>query len=241
VRFEQVFVVERARHLGGDWPQGFVRLGARAGDELLAAWTDAGFFVDRALAERRPDWKQLIPYCVISREAREIFVVRRTSAQSEARLHGRYSIGLGGHLGPEDGDGRMLIRRGLLRELDEELVLPPVLPEPRFLGLLNDDTTEVGSVHVGLVFCLDLPAGATLRVRENHKMSGNFATPPTSGTQPAPPPPDVPDPALARVEEIIKLWQDLDRFESWSRILLQANVWRGCGGSSPDGPAANRS
>lgn len=238
---ERVFVVERARHFAGAWPQGFLRLDRHQGHALLQRWTADGFFVPRNDAERQPAWKQLIPYCLILRGAGEIFVVQRSSAQGESRLHGRSSIGLGGHLGPEDAGDARLIRRGLWRELHEELELPEPLPEPRFLGLLNDEASDVGRVHVGLVFRLDLAAQAAVRVRENHKMSGTFAPVPTSEPRSVDASGRCPDPALARVVETAKVWQNLDRFESWSRILLQARTWRDQDGSSSDDPAANRS
>jgi predicted NUDIX family phosphoesterase len=220
-RDEQVFIVDREAVFDGRWPQGFVPAADVAGRSLLQRLLAAGRFVPRAPAEAEPAWKQLIPYCMLAR-AGQLFVVRRTSAQSEARLHGRLSIGLGGHLGPADGEGEPMIANGLERELREEIFLPDSLPEPRFLGLLNDDQTEVGRVHCGLVFRLDLLPGTAIRIRETHKMSGRFHPLPTDAGSRRSSAPDTPAPLV----ETPEVWQDPGRFESWSRLLLEARAWR---------------
>jgi predicted NUDIX family phosphoesterase len=96
--------------------------------------------------------------------------MRRTRAGGDARLHERWSIGVGGHLGPADAS----VEAGLLREFHEEL-LADWQPSVRPLGLLNDDRTPVGRVHLGIVFEADA-AGRAVAVRETHKLSGAFAT-----------------------------------------------------------------
>ena len=116
-------------------------------------------------------WKQVIPYPVL-RDGSRWFLMRRTRAGGDARLHDRYSIGVGGHVNPEDGglDGDLstALRREWLEELDVEFV-----PAFRFVGLLNDDTTPVGRVHVGLVYEADA-AGRPVAIRETEKLSGAF-------------------------------------------------------------------
>ena len=96
--------------------------------------------------ERDPAFKQVIPYLVL-RDGSRYFLMQRTTAGADARLHGRYSIGVGGHLNP--GDGGLL--GGLRREWHEELVAD-FIPEFELVALLNDDTTEVGAVHLGAVY-----------------------------------------------------------------------------------------
>jgi predicted NUDIX family phosphoesterase len=172
---------------------------------MLAAFASAGFFVERPAAEQDPGSKQLIPYCVL-RQPDRLFWVQRKPAAGETRLHGRLSIGLGGHVNPEEYDvvvGPDLFRTALARELGEELVGTDGL-EPRFLGLLNDDQDEVGRVHAGLVHAIDLPAGRSPlpAVREISKMAGGWGS----------------------LAELDALWQDPARFESWSRILIQAGI-----------------
>jgi predicted NUDIX family phosphoesterase len=118
--------------------------------------------------EEDPSFKQVIPYLVL-RDHERWFLMRRTRAGGDARLHDRWSIGVGGHLNPGDVD----VPGGLRREWREEL---DAAFEPAFelVGLLNDDTTPVGSVHVGLVFVADA-AGRPVAIRETHKLEGAFA------------------------------------------------------------------
>jgi predicted NUDIX family phosphoesterase len=97
--------------------------------------------------------------------------MQRTKAGGDARLHDLYSLGIGGHLNPEDGG----VLEGLRREFHEEMVADWE-PEPRLLGLLNDDDVLVGQVHVGVVFEADA-AGQSLAIRETEKLSGRFVAP----------------------------------------------------------------
>ena len=104
--------------------------------------------------------------------------MRRTRGGADARLHDLWSIGVGGHLNPGD-DG---VLGGLRREWHEE-VEAAFDPQPRFVGLLNDDTTPVGRVHLGLVFEIEA-AGRPVAVRETDKLSGGFAPTEPSGPSP---------------------------------------------------------
>ena len=105
------------------------------------------------------------------RDGHRLFLMQRTRAGGDARLHDRYSLGIGGHLNPEDGG----VMGGLLREFHEEMVADWE-PEPRLIGLLNDDDVLVGQVHVGVVFEADA-AGRPLAIRETEKLSGSFVDP----------------------------------------------------------------
>jgi predicted NUDIX family phosphoesterase len=127
-----------------------------------------GHFRPRSVAEDDPSWKQLIPYLVV-RDADRVWLMRRSRAGGDARLHDRFSIGVGGHLNPDDGD----VLGGLRREFDEELDAPW---EPRFtlLGVLNADDDAVGQVHLGLVYEADA-GGRRVAIRETHKLQGRFA------------------------------------------------------------------
>jgi predicted NUDIX family phosphoesterase len=219
----EVFVVDRAALFGGEWPQGFVALDQTAGSDLLRQAHDLGRFVDRPTAERTPAWKQWIPYCVVrcrpagTESESGVFCVRRTRGQSEARLHGLWSIGLGGHIEPVDVAGatgaESFFGAALRRELEEELSIDTRLTiQPKFLGLLNDDGTEVGQVHAGLVYAWDveLPAataGGQVGIAEVGKMEGGFGS----------------------LVEFRKLWQNPDQFETWSRFLVGAGVVPGVG------------
>ena len=120
--------------------------------------------------ETDPRFKQVIPYLVL-RDGPRYFLMRRTRAGVDVRLHDRFSIGVGGHLNPGDVN----LAGGLAREWAEELEAGFV-PEFRLLGLLNDDDTDVGRVHVGVVFVTDAE-GRTVAIRETEKLEGRFAGP----------------------------------------------------------------
>ena len=98
--------------------------------------------------------------------------MHRTDAGGDARLHGKASIGVGGHLNPVD-DGEDALMAGLRREWHEELETDWE-PEFELVGLLNDDSNPVGAVHLGVVFVVEA-AGRPVRVREHDKLVGAFA------------------------------------------------------------------
>jgi predicted NUDIX family phosphoesterase len=137
---------------------------------FVAAVERDGRYEARSRMEQDPDFKQIIPYLVL-RDGSRYFLMQRTSAGGDGRLHGRYSIGVGGHLNP--GDGSLLA--GLHREWAEELVADFV-PDFQLLALLNDDTTPVGAVHLGAVYGADA-AGRSIAIRETDKLTGGFAEP----------------------------------------------------------------
>ena len=164
---ERVYVVPR-----DVLPDGAGWYGLRTDDleTFVAAVERDGRYEPREAMERDPAFKQIIPYLVL-RDGERYFLMQRTAAGSDARLHGRYSIGVGGHLNP--GDGGML--GGLRREWDEELVAAFV-PSFRLVALLNDDTTPVGAVHLGAVYVADVD-GRSVAIRETDKLTGGFADP----------------------------------------------------------------
>jgi predicted NUDIX family phosphoesterase len=98
--------------------------------------------------------------------------MRRTRAGGDARLHDRWSIGVGGHLNPGDGDLAGGLRREWAEEIDAGFV-----PDFELVGLLNDDETDVGSVHLGAVYVADA-MGRAVAIRETEKLTGSFATAP---------------------------------------------------------------
>jgi predicted NUDIX family phosphoesterase len=184
---ERVLVVPRAVVPdGGAWHG----LRSHGLVDFLALAAAVGRFEPRAVMEADPSHKQLIPYLVL-RDGDDYFLMRRTKAGGDARLHDRWSIGVGGHLNPGDAD----VFGGLRREWREELVAEF---EPEFvpLALLNDDSTAVGAVHLGVVFVADA-AGRPVRVRETDKLEGRFRS-------------------AADVAAV------LDDLETWSRIVFEA-------------------
>lgn len=136
-------------------------------ERLVAA---EGEFRPRPEMELDRSWKQVIPYLVL-RDGDRYFLMQRTRAGGDARLHDLWSIGVGGHLNPGDGD----LAGGLRREWREELDAA-FEPEFELLGLLNDDSTDVGSVHLGAVYLADA-RGRPVAIRETHKLAGAFAEP----------------------------------------------------------------
>ena len=118
-------------------------------------------FRPRSEVETNPDFKQLIPYMIFcytdSSGNVSIFQYVRGKGMGESRLHHKRSIGIGGHIAAED-QGRHSVdvyREGMLRELNEEVVLRTTFTE-QCVGLINDDSTEVGRVHLGIVHRLDV-------------------------------------------------------------------------------------
>jgi predicted NUDIX family phosphoesterase len=163
---ELVLVVPRESVIEGD---GWIGVRTDGIEPFLAAVERAGRFEPRAAMEVDPRFKQIIPYLVL-RDGDRYFLMRRTRAGGDPRLHDRWSIGVGGHLNP--GDGGLL--GGLRREWAEELVAD-FEPEFRLIGVLNDDTTGVGRVHLGVVYVADAD-GQSVGIREIDKLAGRFAT-----------------------------------------------------------------
>ena len=197
---ESVLVVPRATLMGTPGWRGVL---CRGVDPYLDVIVRQGRFAPRTQTESDPRWKQVIPYLVL-RDGERFFLMRRSRAGTDARLHERYSIGIGGHLNPGDAD----LAGGLAREWAEELDAAFV-PEFRLLGLLNDDETDVGHVHVGVVF-LGEASGRPVAIRETEKLEGRFAAPT--------------DVAAVR-----------DRMESWSQLVFDFMAGRdpGIRGGSP--------
>ncbi len=108
-------------------------------------------FLPRTRMETDPRYKQIIPYLVF-RYQDTYFVMQRKMQASEQRLQGRLSLGIGGHINREDLAGASIIdwsRREFMEEVDYQGTFTV---EP--FGIINDDSNEVGKVHLGFVFLL---------------------------------------------------------------------------------------
>lgn len=195
---EQVWVVPRAVCFGDDAaPHGFV---SDLAGPLLERAKDHGTYVPRGAAETDPSLQQIIPYVVVIRDD-TLLLLQRTTQQTETRLHNLYSIGVGGHINPGDEHdaaavGEHPFMGGLTRELHEELELSGALAEVNVLGLINDDTNDVGSVHLG-VAVEAVADGIEVTIRETEAMTGRFVT-------------------LAEAQAL------REGMESWSQYLLDA-------------------
>jgi predicted NUDIX family phosphoesterase len=116
------------------------------------------FFVPRSEAEVNPQYKQIIPYAVIAFQNKIAYYVRGKKA-GEQRLVAKGSIGIGGHMNETDESlfaiDEEAYRAGVEREVNEEIKINTPF-EDRIVALLNDDTTEVGRVHLGIVHVFKL-------------------------------------------------------------------------------------
>jgi predicted NUDIX family phosphoesterase len=172
--------------------QGFQPDAARYLETLLdPAYTS---YRPRDQVEEDPGYKQLIPYCIF-RCGEEIFHYKRGKLQGEGRLHLKRSIGIGGHISSDDETtGGAVYREGMRREIAEEVFLDAGFRE-ECVGLINDDETDVGKVHLGIVHIFDLEA-PKVRPREESILESGFAHP-------------------------SELARESAAFETWSQICLK--------------------
>jgi predicted NUDIX family phosphoesterase len=194
---EEVLVVQRSVFERLGWFQG-IKL---APDGYLAELLSPGTlrFIPRPQAEADPGYKQIIPYVLMTHGGRYLSYVRGKRG-GEKRLVGNRSIGIGGHINPVDempllqASPRETYDAAVEREVAEEVVVETGHVD-RIVALLNDDSTEVGRVHLGIVhlWVLDAP---NVRKREQMITELSFMSP-----------------AELRAVE--------DTLESWSRLCLE--------------------
>ncbi len=156
----------------------------------------------RGEMEQDPSFKQLIPYMVFrytdSGGVQRLFQYTRGGGMGESRLHAKRSVGIGGHISTEDSHAGTLhdvYREGMQRELGEEVALETAYTET-CVGLINDDQTPVGRVHLGVVHLFDVEQ-PHVHPRED----------------------DILDACFLPIDEILP---QLDRYESWSQIVVPA-------------------
>lgn len=122
-------------------------------------------YIPRAHAETNEAYKQIIPYMIFTFE-KKIFVMQRKSTASEQRLANKYSLGIGGHIRQED-----IIDNDIFswakREFEEEVSYNGSLKISK-LGVLNDDSTEVSKVHLGMVLLLQ-GDNENIQIKDEHK------------------------------------------------------------------------
>ena len=132
------------------------------------------FFLPRAQAEQDPTHKQIVPYAIIAHGNTVLHYVRGKKA-GEQRLVSKGSIGIGGHMNDTDESlfawDKDAYRAGVEREVSEEIAIDSPF-EDRIVALLNDDTTEVGQVHLGIVHVFRL---AEPKVQKREAMITNLA------------------------------------------------------------------
>ena len=152
-------------------------------------------YLNRTEAEQDKRYKQLIPYVLLICDGK-ILRYRRGKGGQETRLHGLYSVGVGGHISDEDHG---LFSKdvgywdGMRRELMEEVAIEEV--KDAAVAVINDDSTDVGYVHFGVVHVVHV---------HNEVVAGR-----RSG---------IVGPEFVPLEDAVK---DLSAYESWSRFCLQ--------------------
>jgi predicted NUDIX family phosphoesterase len=194
---ESVLVVptDVFRRLG--YFQGFCADVSRYLDGLLSPAHTS--YRPRADMERDPSFKQLIPYVIFRHtddaSRQRLFQYTRGKGQGEQRLHSKRSVGVGGHISADDATETDPYAEGMRRELAEEVLIDTPY-RAQCVGLINDDQTDVGKVHLGVVHLFDVEA-PRIQPRETEIIAASF-------------------------EPIELLLSELGGFESWSRICLEA-------------------
>ncbi len=147
----------------------------------------------RAEVETDPTYKQIIPYVVL-KYGDQVFHYTRGKRATETRLQALRSIGVGGHINADDQNlFDPAYREAMFREVAEEVEVQSDFTE-RCIGLINDDSTPVGQVHLGIVHVFDLAEPRVTR-REQALTRTGFAL-------------------------ITELLSQQDEFETWSRFVL---------------------
>ena len=159
-------------------------------------------YLPRSEMEEDPSFKQLIPYCIFRHTAEDgtvsIYQYTRGKGQGEARLHSKRSIGIGGHISTLDAGEDSPYEQGMQRELEEEVKIDTPFKQT-CVGLINDDETEVGKVHLGVVHIFDVE---TQGVKANED--------------------DIIEDGFIPVTELIA---DSEGFETWSQICLKSGLF----------------
>ncbi len=152
-------------------------------------------YQNRSEAEHDRRYKQLIPYVLLTCND-QILRYRRGRGGEETRLHGLYSVGIGGHISEEDHglfSKNVGYQEGMLREVKEEVDIEQV--KEAAVAVINDDSTEVGYVHFGVVHIMHVA---------NEKVAGR-----RSG---------IVGPEFIPVAQAVA---DVSSYESWSRLCLE--------------------
>ncbi|TSB48391.1 hypothetical protein [Alkalicoccobacillus porphyridii] len=152
----------------------------------------------RGDAEEDPSFKQPIPYVVIRRGS-EFFAYERLAGGGESRLHNKLSLGFGGHMNHIEADSfDDVLRINTDRELNEELHLAEAdKVSIQTIGLINDDESEVGRVHIGILSVLDVTEGAEVKVKETEQIAGYWMS-----------------------LDQLKAKDKYDRMETWSQFVV---------------------
>ena len=175
---------------------------------ILANIEEYTKIMKRGECENDPTIKHLIPYIFLTTPGNTVFVTRRTSKQTEERLHNKASIGVGGHVGEfsDSVDIYSNVLFGAIRELNEELYgveIETLMGDHlnlKLIGFVNYDADEVGQVHFGMVY---------------HLLVNDIL---------------IPEISIKETENMMGEWMPIDasfmidNYETWSRALLEG-IW----------------
>jgi predicted NUDIX family phosphoesterase len=202
MKTESVMVVPASAFASFGYFQGFRFLRWPAEEHLAELLSQANIaYRPRPEVEVDPSFKQIIPYCIFQYTGADgrvtLFQYRRGRGQGETRLHAKRSIGVGGHISAEDGATHPSAdpyQEGLRRELAEEVSI-----ETSYyggcVGMINDDQTDVGRVHLGIVHLFEVAEPAVFP-REA----------------------DLLDAVFCPLDELLA---QKDEFENWSQLCLE--------------------
>jgi predicted NUDIX family phosphoesterase len=158
----------------------------KGNSEVLKRIVQKGLFRRRSELEEDPSFKQIISYAIITnnqpeqsgaRQTQSFYLFKRTSGQTEKRLHNKFTLGVGGHMnphGPKELKEQYLIEE-LKRELFEEVRLlnECFIEDIEFIGFINDDTIPVGRVHIGLLYNIRV-SNKEVYIKETDKMTAEW-------------------------------------------------------------------
>lgn len=160
-------------------------------DSIISTILEKHYYCERSIAEYCDSVKQIIPYAVL-RRADEIYVLERLNKQTEKRLHGKLSIGVGGHINPDAEEANDPIEYGLYKELHEEVQIYSI-DAVVYLGIINDLSTPVSNYHIGVLY--EIWTNDDICVLETEKMRGQW-------------------------QKLNKVKTLYDNMETWSQIAL---------------------
>jgi predicted NUDIX family phosphoesterase len=197
---ERILVVPTSLFKSLGYFQGFSRETSRYWPRIVEG--DHVEYRARGEMEADPSFKQLIPYCLFrwtdANGDAHLFEYQRGGGSGEARLRAKRSVGIGGHISSIDaevGPTHDVYREGMRRELEEEVIIDTPYKET-VVGLINDDETPVGQVHLGMVHLCDVEQ-PNVRPREADILGARFSP-------------------------VADILTRLEQFESWSEIAVRA-------------------
>jgi len=160
---EEILVVQRSILFAKD--VAWHGINSQIFDACMMTIQQHSVFMPRSHAETNPIYKQIIPYIVFTFN-QKIFVMQRKSTASEQRLAQKYSIGIGGHMRQDDMINNNVFNWAQ-REFQEEVNYAGS-QEMSKIGILNDDTNDVGKVHLGMILLIKGNSDQ-ISIKDEHK------------------------------------------------------------------------